>query len=214
MSGEVPLRRLILCLVSSAILVIAGAAAAAVSHTADWQAAALVALLLVFAVASDIVFLEVRGLRLSGAFLALVLAMALLGPAPAAALGAASSLIDALVSRRSLDRAFVNTATFTLFPLLGGLTIDVVVGPDLDGIDGFGFAAIVLLVFMATNVVNFVMIAIATAVGYGVPLREMVRSFVTALPSEFATALLTAGIAFTYSETGVGAVGLAAVVIF
>jgi putative nucleotidyltransferase with HDIG domain len=37
---------------------------------------------------------------------------------------------------------------------------------------------------------------------------------VTALPAEFATALLTAGIAFTYFETGVGAVGLAAVVIF
>ena len=67
---------------------------------------------------------------------------------------------------------------------------------------------------MVANAINFAFIAAATAFGYGVPMREMLRSFVTALPSEFATGLLTAGIAFTYSETGVGAVGLAAVVIF
>ena len=34
------------------------------------------------------------------------------------------------------------------------------------------------------------------------------------LPVEFATALLTAGVAFVYQRLGVGAVGLAAVVLF
>ena len=140
--------------------------------------------------------------------------MALLGPAPAAAIGVVSALVDAFVSRRSLDRALVNVATYAVFPLVGGFAIEFLVGPDVHGVDRFGFAAVVLLVFVVANAINFAFIAAATAFGYGVPVREMLRSFVTALPSEFATGLLTAGIALTYSETGVGAVGLAAVVIF
>jgi putative nucleotidyltransferase with HDIG domain len=48
----------------------------------------------------------------------------------------------------------------------------------------------------------------------GVRPRDLLSSLATALPTEFATALLTAGIALTYAETGAAAVGLAAVVIF
>ena len=44
--------------------------------------------------------------------------------------------------------------------------------------------------FVVANAINFAFIAAATAFGYGVPVREMLRSFVTALPSEFATGLL------------------------
>ncbi len=40
------------------------------------------------------------------------------------------------------------------------------------------------------------------------------RSFVTALPSEFATGLLTASVAFTYGHLGMASVGLAAVILF
>ena len=71
---------------------------------------------------------EIRGLRLSGSFLSIVLAMALLGPAPAAALGVGCALVDACVSRRSLDRALVNIATYATFPLVGGLAIEWLVG--------------------------------------------------------------------------------------
>ena len=38
--------------------------------------------------------------------------------------------------------------------------------------------------------------------------------YLTVLPSEFATGLLTAGVAFSYGQIGVGAVGLLAVVLF
>jgi len=40
------------------------------------------------------------------------------------------------------------------------------------------------------------------------------RSFVTAVPSEFATGLLTASVAFTYGHLGMASVGLAAVILF
>ena len=59
--------------------------------------------------------------------------------------------------------------------------------------------------FMATNTLNFAMVAAAARFAYGVADRAMLlASFVTALPSEFATALLTAGVAFTYGHLGIG----------
>jgi hypothetical protein len=52
-----------------------------VNRSSDWEPIALVSMLAVLAVVSDILTIETRGLRLSGAFLALVLAMASSGPA-------------------------------------------------------------------------------------------------------------------------------------
>jgi putative nucleotidyltransferase with HDIG domain len=71
----------------------------------------------------------------------------------------------------------------------------------------------VFATFLAANTLNFAMIAGGLAFGWKVPIRSLLRSFVTALPSEFATALLTAGAAYSYGELGVGSVGLAAVVL-
>ena len=64
-------------------------------RASDWQPIELVfLLLLVLAVGSDLLTMDWRGFRISGAFLALVLAMALLGPAPAAAIGVVAALVD------------------------------------------------------------------------------------------------------------------------
>ena len=62
----------------------------------------LVLLLLVLAIGSDVLTIEFRGIRVSGSFLALVLAMALLGPAPAAAIGVAATAIDAMLYAAAL----------------------------------------------------------------------------------------------------------------
>ena len=58
------------------------------------------------------------------------------------------------------------------------------------------------------------MVAAAACFAYGAPARELGRSFITALPSEFATGLLTASVAFTYGISGWRSVGLAAVILF
>src|ERR687887_398199 len=91
-------RRTALMLVSGAVLAASTLGAILCSRAADWRPLSLLVLLLCLAIASDLVIVEIRSLRLSGAFLALVLAMALLGPAPAAALGAVSAAIEAVVS--------------------------------------------------------------------------------------------------------------------
>ena len=59
------------------------------------------------------------------------------------------------------------------------------------------------------------MVAIFHALRYGSSLIETTRIvYLTVLPTEFACGLLTAGVAFSYGHIGVGAVGLAAVVLF
>jgi putative nucleotidyltransferase with HDIG domain len=198
------------------LLGLAVLAAALTSSAADWEPTDLVLLLFVLAVGSDVLSVELRGLRVSGAFLAIVLAMALLGPAPAAAIAAASILIDSALARRPWDLVLANVATFATFPVVGGLAIRLLTGGIRPGTeDALGFAAVVFVVFMLTNTLNFSMIATTMRWRNGVPFQQTLRSaFIPALPSEFATGLLTAGVAFCYGRIGVGAVGLLAVVLF
>ena len=109
-----------------------------------------------------------------------------------------------------------NLVTFATFPILGAVAIhlaspDVVAGQD----DGLSFGAVVLAVFMASNFLNFILVAGFQRASFGTPsLAEARSAFVTVLPVQFATALLTAGVAFSYGRIGVGAVGLLAVVLF
>ena len=186
------------------------------SSAVQWQPFELVMLLLVLAVGSDMNSVEFRRVRITGSFLAIVLAMALLGPAPAAAIGALSSIVDALISRRKLVAAFRNILIWSTFPVVGGVLMEISVGRVVPGADdGLGFAAIVLGVFMLTNFLNFAMIAAYTAVLGGPRFWTSVRTiYTTVLPAEFATGLLTAGVAYSYSRIGVGSVGLLAVVLF
>jgi putative nucleotidyltransferase with HDIG domain len=148
--------------------------------------------------------------------LAIVLAMALLGPAPAGLIGGVSALIDAGVSRRRWDGAINNVVTWAVFPVAGGLLIEASFGTGaVSSEDALAFAGIVLVTFMLTNVLNFTMVAVFQLASYGRSFWESFRAvYVTVLPSEFATGLLTAAVAFSYGRIGVGAVGLAAVVLF
>ena len=199
-----------------AALVAATCATVALSESSDWHPIELFGLLLVLVIGSDMMTVEIRNVRITGSFLAIVLAMALLGPAPAAVIGGIASAVDAILARRPLDNAAMNVANYMIFPLVGGVIIGEVGGPVEPGIeDGLNFALLVLLVFMVTNYLNFSLVAAFNRVKYGSPYLQALRSvYLTLLPSEIATGLLTAGVAFSYDQIGVGAVGLAAVVLF
>jgi putative nucleotidyltransferase with HDIG domain len=199
-----------------AVLGIAMTAAALTSRASDWQPVELVGLLFVLAVGSDMLTVQIRGIWISGSFVALVLAMALLGPLPAAAIGVGSIIVDLVRSPRSWDREFQNIVTYATFPIVGAIAIRLLDGDIAPGqTNGFGFAAIVLGVFMGTNFVNFAMIAVFQHVALGVPFVHNLRTvWLTVQPTQFATGLLTAGVAYSYSQIGVGAVGLLAVVLF
>ena len=199
-----------------AVLCTAIAVSVATSTAADWYPIELVLLLFILAVGSDMLTVEVRGIRVSGAFLAIVLAMALLGPAAACAIGFVSALIDAVMSRRTLQQAIDNIATWSFFPTAGALLADTMLSDATpSAAEALSFAGVVLAVFMATNLLNFLMVAGVQALRSGLSMIELTRTvYLTVLPTEFACGLLTAGVAFSYGHLGVGAVGLAAVVLF
>ena len=209
-------RKVLILTAQTAAFVISVIVAASTSEAADWRPVELVVLLLVLAVGSEALTLEVRGVRMSGSFLAIVLAMALLGPAPAVAIALASVIVDAILDWRGWVPVTINFGTYSVFPLVGSLLMGLVASDPMSASeDPLAFGAAVLVVFMVTNALNFVLIA--GSVGF--PRRESLVDacrviYLKTVPAEFAAALLTAGVAFSYARIGVGAVGLLAVVLF
>ena len=158
-------------------------------------------------IGSDFIVLEARRFRIGGSFLGLVLAMAVLGPAPAVALGIAAALADALRSRTRGPELLSNVVTYATFPLLGGVALEWMNGLSFAN-DGSSAVA-VLIVFVAANVLNFVMIAGHTVLVRGGSLLQMFRTvYLPVLPWELATASLTAMAAYGFEIYGAGIIGL------
>jgi len=192
-------------------LVAAITAAAIASEAPDWQPLGLLLVLFALAIASDIMIVEVRGLRVSGAFFSVVLAMVLLGPAPAVAIGLGTTLAYAAITRRPLRNVVTDSAVWSVFALVGGLLAEVF---PPDSANPVSFSAVIVLVYMTTNILNFLLIAAYHRATAGFRLLSSGKSlYLTMLPSELATALLTAIVAYGYVRLGIGAVGLAAVVL-
>lgn len=197
-----------------ALLIVAVAVAALTSTWDDWDPIGLVLVLTALALGSDRFAVSHEGQRISGSFLALVLAMTLAGPAPAVAIGVTSVLVDHVVARNPLPRLITNLATFATFPLVGGLlsrwAIDAF---DID-LAGAGFSLLVLAVFMVTILLDFLMIAGDHCFHERSSLAAEFRAiFVPVLPSELISALLCALVASVYMRTGLAAMVLMVVVL-
>jgi putative nucleotidyltransferase with HDIG domain len=212
----VSVRKALILAANVAVLAAATSVAVVTSTAAQWQPIELVLLLFVLGVGSDALWVEVRTVRLSGAFVALVLAMGLLGPAPAAAIGVGVMLVDQLRCRSPWDGVVSNLATYSTFPVVGGLVVQwATAGEAVGKQNALAFGALIFGVFVLTNILNFVLVATFLRLARGVSFKTSARAvLMTVMPVEFATGLLTAGVAFSYGQIGIGAVGLAAVVLF
>jgi putative nucleotidyltransferase with HDIG domain len=199
-------RRQAIAIGQGVLLGVVVATAVSVSTDDQWQPLALVGLLFLLVLGSDILVLDAKRFRIGGSFTGLVLAMALLGPAPAAALGLASALVDAV--RRHVRGSYLlnNLLTYTAFPLLGGLALQRLGQKDVE--EG-GYAVAVFCVFLAANVLNFLMIAGHTRLLRGGSLPQMFRQvFVPVLPWEVASAVMTALAVYGFEVYGAGIIGL------
>jgi putative nucleotidyltransferase with HDIG domain len=193
----------------------AGSAVGAVvlSDARDWRPLALFFLLLVLAVVSEAFRLETKTFHISAAFLSLVLAMTLLGPAPAAVLGVVVMGVNALRRRAKWRHTLANVSTYAFFPLLGGALFEAINGPALLNSNAALYILAVFALFMAMNIINFLLIAADIAVVDGQPIPSSLRNiYLPVVPVEFATGLLTAGVAFGYQNRNLAAIGLLAVV--
>ncbi len=188
-------------------------AAVLLSTSADWAPTSLFLLLLALALLSEPFRLDTKNFFVTTSFLSLVLAMTLLGPTPASAIGAAIMLVNALRRRAPLQPTLANVSTYAFFPLVGGTLFKLLDGRAPFEGNGIDFVFLVLLVFLVTNAVNFLLIAVDVAIIDGQPvLRSLQNVYAPTLPVEFAVGLLTAGVAFVYQQEDLGALAMLAAV--
>src|SRR4051812_3295657 len=149
----------------AASLVAAAGLAVVAAGSASWNIP-LLASLLAFAVVSDLWAIDTSAnpseqhrLLMSGSFIALVLAMVLLGGTPAALIGVGTIAVGHVRFGERRDLFVNNLVAYAWFPLLGGLAFNVVSGAIDSGSDQAPYYALVAGVFFLALTVNFLVIA-------------------------------------------------------
>jgi hypothetical protein len=204
-------------------LVLLGATVAAATwlhHSQEWHPAALVVLLIALAFLSEWFSVELSDGTLSASTVAIVLAMGLLGPAPAAACGIAAVIISSTARRVAFGQWLINLATFAAVPFGGGLVLRAVAEHFhllRPGETNSVVLGLVLLgVFAVALVLNFVLIGLRTLVEDGRSLGRQLPEFVPLLPGELAAGALACILAIAYRSAGFPALvaAIAVLVIF
>jgi putative nucleotidyltransferase with HDIG domain len=196
------------------LLLSALAAAVLLSRARDWDPIELFLLLLVLSATGDRLTVNVRNQNLSGAFIALVLAMTLLGPTPALCIGILVMATDAALRRLPPGPTLTNLSTYAVFLVAGGLLSRVLIG-DAATTRSPTFALIVFGIFIVTNLLNFALIAVHERVLGGRGLINQARYlFMPMLPGQVAAGGLAALLAVAYTNLGYPAlVGLVLVIV-
>ena len=207
--GAITTRALV---VFQVILLTAAVGGAALSSRAsDWASLDLFVGLLAVAVISDSLALRMGRIYVSGSFSALVLAMALLGPAPAVVIGVALILVGAVRHPLKPRLLLANLVAYTVFPLAGGVLARWL-EPTLG--QGDSIAGLVLVVFVASLLLNFFLIYGEHVLVDRVTWRAGVKDvLLPVLPSELASGLLTCAVAILETKAGNSALLLIAIVV-
>jgi putative nucleotidyltransferase with HDIG domain len=207
-SGPLSPRRARIVVAAEAVLLAVVVVTCVMISTAEqWQPAELVGLLAVLVLGSDFIVLNAKRFRIGASFLGIVLAMAVLGPVPATVIGVVAAALDAIRSRTRGSYLLSNIVTYATFPLVGGLALDWF--HEMYPSDEGGFALAVFAVFMATNLLNFTMIAGHAVLLRGGSLAEMFRFvYLPVLPWELVTGSLTAMAVYGFELYGAGIIGL------
>jgi putative nucleotidyltransferase with HDIG domain len=187
------------------------AAAAALAAASDWEPTLLVVLLGALTVLSSLVAVPFRGVEASAAFIGVILAAALLGAGPALAIAVATVLARSLQRRKPWPDVVCNLAAFAAFSVAAAGLMRVAEAASLN--TGAALAIVVVGIFLVTNVLNFLVVAIDVRVTAGLRIGTALRTvYLPFVPVEIASALLTGTIAYGYETVGIAVVLLFAAV--
>jgi putative nucleotidyltransferase with HDIG domain len=207
-------RRAMLIAAEVVLLVAAVTAAVLATDADDWRPFDLLASLFVLATAGQFLAVRIGSVQIGPAFISTALAMALLGPAPAALIAVTAVLASSLKSPTSWELRFNNVVALTTYPVAGALLFEALGQPELGTDDPFTVAATVFAVYLLTNFLNFLLIVGYLCVRDGKSLWEsFVRMYLPVVPWEVATGALTAGTVLAYQEVGLVAVAMLAVML-
>ncbi len=207
-----PTTRIILAQVLGLVLVLAGIVYEA--PQSDWNLP-LFLILLGFSIFSDLTAVTTTSkFKVSGSFLALVLAMVFLGGAAAAVIGILTILAGWARWRDAGHYLLNNLLTYAAFPLIGGVISQQVVLETGITSNQPIFYALVFVVFLIALAINFALIvSYACYLARSSFLDKVRTALIPVLPSELAAALMAAGIAFLYVKAGIAAVALFGIVL-
>ena len=191
----------------SLLLLLASAVLSVVFWSAgEWDPVVFV-FLLALVVGADLFEIKIKSISVTGNFIGLVLAMALLGPASAAVLGVLSNTLWLIRDRPRPALACLTLSSFACAGLTGSLTMLVVADAMDVTSDDIYFSVPVIAGFAVAHVVNFTVVFTGRRVHDGMPFWHTVRTvIVPLLPSDVAMVLLASLI--VYAEAHVGSVAL------
>jgi putative nucleotidyltransferase with HDIG domain len=174
---------------------------------ARWDLVTLV-LLAVFAIASDLMAASIRSakLKVSGSFLAIVVAMVLLGGPPAAVVGLLTMVAGWIKWREKPHYLLANLASYAAFPLGCGLLFDFI--RDRYGLapGDTQFPLLVFATFALALGVNFLLAALYTRHVDGSPVIQTARrALVPLLASDLVAAVMAVGVSEVTINWGPGA---------
>ena len=204
----------------AASLAAATGLAIAAAGAASWDLPLLVSLF-AFAVVSDLWAIDTTAnpsaqhrLLMSGSFIALVLAMVLLGGAPAALIGVGTIAIGHVRFGERRDLFVNNLVAYAWFPLLGGLAFHGLRDQLHAGPSDPEYYALVAVVFFFALAVNFLVIAGYNCYLDGTSLGSKARvALAPVLGWDLVAAALAVSMVYAYQGLGGGALALFAIVL-
>jgi signal transduction histidine kinase len=180
--------------------------AALVSDGEDWQPADLLVALAILMFLGESIMVSARRLKVSAGSVVYVTIMALLGPAPAVAIGIPVCVYETWLHRRPVSSGLSNTLAHAVVGLVGGVlfvSLRSVVGVDRDDP---AYAALVAPVYVLLMVLNLALVVMLHPYPEG-DRRPMFRETgMPMLPWELFNAILTSLAVLVWFEAGLVAV--------
>lgn len=210
MSSSPKIVRQLYYAVAATLLAGSLAATLLLARADEWHPLVLVLLLGALVLVGEFFTATIRAQTVSPIAVVLVLAMSLLGAAPAVAFGLGAMIYTSATRRIPLAGWMANLATFAAFPLAGAVVVRVLIGDvhdpkNLQATRGFAFGAVVFGVFLGSVLFSFVLNALARKVFWGRGVREQAEQLLVPLwPAHLAAAVLTAVAALAYTNLGLG----------
>ena len=176
------------------------------SDHADWQPLSLVAALGAAMMVADVMSVRARRLGMSAGLMVQVVAMALLGPAPAAAIGVVASVADYVVNRGRPLAALNNMLVFAFLGLVGGALFEALGGWfSLDTRDT-AYALLIPPVYFLLAGLNLGLVATTSPGLEGTDRRRvLLESGLPPLPIELLNTMMAAAVVVVWADAGIAA---------
>jgi diguanylate cyclase (GGDEF)-like protein len=153
-------------------------------------------------------------LRISGVLIGLMVAIVLLGPGPAAILGASTMAISGFRTRVALHFVYNNLVVFTWFPIAASLFFNETIGLAGFGPHAVAYYLVVFMTFVVALTVNFVGVFAHMCHLDGSSIIDKAREAVMPVMSaQLFSALLTMAAVYVAVEIGTGGIVLVALVL-